>query len=552
MDFRPLDLNVNQGLGGASDMGIMEMVGDGNTGDLFQTIYPLSKIDIFIIRAYKIITKESILNSTHIQESLNTSGKNGADKSEGRGMIVHPQYATTFNKISKIFNVLLNKGSMGEETASKKSPIELFHRFQQIIKEIELNFDNCSYSKYFNKINDIIFQIRDSRELRDDPHWKSLSDEILSVYNPRTGKMINQSRKKNANGTAKTRKNAKNNSNNNSQTGKSTSNNNNNNNNDVNNNNNNANSFEDDFINMTTDLLNQNDNNVTLSNSQITNGVSNPNDIMSLQRKLITTLGNSNNNNNNNNSITDTRNTNTHGFYTQPTSPSLLANYPFPNLDSNATTGGSNVDTQQNQMLNITLNSTAPSATQISNHRKRRSLGSVNLDGLEDTAMDEILKYTNINKKSKPNDASKSNKPTLTTLLDNTPNSSASTVTTTNASNQSQLNNITSTNNTSVADDIMNKFNVTETLTHARNNMMSQQMAPNMNNQTQTSNNNLETNTLQEIRKSYAKVLDEKDKIIQSLENEVTLQRQESMWLRKLLIEDMGCIRNQLKDITHK
>lgn len=526
MDFTPLDLNVTQGLGENDDMGIMGMVGDGAAGDLFQTMYPISKIDIFIIRAYKIITKESILNSTHIQESLNTTSKDGSDKGEVRGMVVHPQYAPTFNKISKIFNVLLNKGSLGEETASKKSPIELFHRFQQIIKEIELNFDNCSYSKYFNKINDIIFQIRDSRELRDDPHWKTLSDEILSVYNPRTGKMINQSRKKNPYNTAKARKNAKNTQT--TQVGKPISNNNKKN--EINN------TLEDDFISMTTDLLNNNNDN-TLGNSHINNNLNDPSTIMALQRKLTNAVGSN---------VADTRVVNAQGFYTQPTSPTLLANYSFPNLDSNTTTGGSNMDSQQNQVLNINLSS------QISNHRKRRSLGSVNLDSMEDTAMDEILKYTNINKRSKQSDTAQSNKPTQTSFLDNTPNSSDSTATTTNASNQSQHHNINSTNNTSVSGDNMNKYNSTKTLTNASNNMLSQQIPANMNNQIEKPNSNIETDTMQEIKRSYSKVLDEKDKRIQSLENEVTLQRQESMWLRKLLIEDMGCIRNQLKDITHK
>lgn len=531
MEFTPLDLNVTQGLGGNDDIGIMGMVGDGTTGDLFQTMYPISKIDIFIIRAYKIITKESILNSTHIQESLNTTSKDGADKGESKGMVVHPQYAPTFNKISKIFNVLLSKGSLGEETASKKSPIELFHRFQQIIKEVELNFDNYSYSKYFNKINDIIFQIRDSRELRDDPHWKSLSDEILSVYNPRTGKMINQSRKKNPYSTAKARKNAKNNQN--AQSGEIIN---------TNNKKNQINNIsEDDFINMTTDLLNNSD--TTLGNNPISNNLNDPSAIMALQRKLANTV---------NNNTNDTRVANSQGFYTQPTSPSLLAHYPFPNLDSNTTTGGSNMDLQQNQAININLNSNIPGTAQISNHRKRRSLGSVNLDSMEDIAMDEILKYTNINKRSKESDTSQLNKPAQTTFLDNTPNSSDSAATTTNASNQSQLHNIDSTNNTSVSGDILNKYNATKIFTNARNNMLSQQMPANMNNQIEKQNISIETDTMQEIKKSYTKVLDEKDKRIQSLENEVTLQRQESMWLRKLLIEDMGCIRNQLKDITHK
>ena len=57
---------------------------------------------------------------------------------------------------------------------------------------------------------------------------------------------------------------------------------------------------------------------------------------------------------------------------------------------------------------------------------------------------------------------------------------------------------------------------------------------------------------LQEIVDSYSKVLDEKDRRIQYLENVIFLQRQETMWLRKMVIEDMGYIRNLLKDIANK
>lgn len=576
MDFRSLELTESNGLNEASDMGIMGMVNDGNPTDLFQPIYPLLKQDIFIIRAYKIITKESILNSNHIQESLSTSnkkraaGENTGNNNNKGVMSVHPQYSATFNKISRIFNVLLNKGTIWEEPLSKKSPIELFHRFQQIIKEIELNFDNCPYSKFFNKINDNLFQIKDSRELRDDPYWKNLSDEILAVYNPRTGKMINQNRKKNANNsTTKAKKNTKNGNATQTNTSNTTIDNNgwgnkpsnditdnntqctdltNNNSTNNNDNNNNAHStLEDEFINMTTDLLNSTNNTDT---NQLVTDVNNPNNILSLQKKLNATLSQPNNNGTSN----DTRLVNSHGYYTQPTSPGLLNNFPF-TIDPNGTNNDSGMAQQENQVLNINLDTTIPNTTQISNHRKRRSLGSVNLDNLENTDMDEILKYTNINKRSKVNDGPKSNKP-LPTLLDNTPNSSVSTATTTNASNQSQLNTMTSTNNTSVADDIMNKFNITDTLANARNTMLSQRMTSNMDNTIPLKQNNsvksLEPNPLQEVRNSYTKVLEEKDKRIQSLENEISLQRQETIWLRKMLIEDMGCVRNLLKDMTNK
>lgn len=146
MDFRTLDLNQPQQLditGGCNsednnnitintnnnhnnnndnnddDIGLMTIVNDTITTDLFQNICPISKKDTFIIRAYKIITKESILNSNHTQQSLNIRNKNNSSSKEsynkiGRNkeLVIHPQYYTTLDKISKIFNFLLSKNNM--------------------------------------------------------------------------------------------------------------------------------------------------------------------------------------------------------------------------------------------------------------------------------------------------------------------------------------------------------------------------------------------------------------------------------------------------------
>lgn len=623
MDFGALELNQTQPLsipsGGSSnvsnannhedDIRLMEMVDNTNTTNLFQPVYPLSKKDIFIIRAYKIITKESILNSNHIQQSLNFVSKSNVQSKDSinitnnnnnnnntnnsnriRGLVVHPQYCSTFDKISKIFNLLLSRGTMGDNTVSTKSSIELFQRFQQIIKEIELNFDNSPFSKYFNKINDTLFQIKDSRELRDDLHWKTLSDEILSVYNPRTGRMINQGRKKNSTNTANTTNtvitaNNTSNYNNSSNTNgenkrtfvshSSTSNPTTNNYNNTNwssisnqqgmNTNSTNNTLEDEFINMTTDLLN--------STNNIGNGSNN--DILALQKKLNNTLSNggniniSNNNSNNNNhsniTANEGRSINIHGYYTQPTSPNILNGFTFPieaNTTNNDTTLGESQQQQEqfqqpNQMININLDSTMTNnSIQNTNHRKRRSLGSINLDSLDSIGMNDILKYTNTNKRQKLNDIPKTSKQ-MSTLLDNTPNSMVSIATITNTGNPSQLNRIdTNNNNTNLTDNIINKLNVNDTLPNGRTNMMLQQMDPNLNDITLKTNNKpmglIDLNILQEVKNSYSKVLDEKDRRIQSLENEITLQRQETMWLRKLLIEDMGCVRNLLKDMANK
>lgn len=85
----------------------------------FKQFFQSLKNDTFIIRAYKIITKESILNSNHIQQSLNISNQNNSSSKESynkigrnKGLVIHPQYSTTLDKISKIFNFLLSKNNM--------------------------------------------------------------------------------------------------------------------------------------------------------------------------------------------------------------------------------------------------------------------------------------------------------------------------------------------------------------------------------------------------------------------------------------------------------
>ncbi|CCK72856.1 uncharacterized protein KNAG_0L02410 [Huiozyma naganishii CBS 8797] len=322
----------------------------GQLGDTIGGLFQLSKVDVFILAAYKIITKDSILNGNHIQGSLSVVGGGARDgESAGSALSVHPQYATTFNKISKIFNVLLSKGKMGEEAISKKSPIELFHRFQQIMKEIVLSFETSPYSRFFNKINDNLFQIRDNSALREDPYWKDITDDILSVYSARTGKMINQNRRKNNSNNntseADKRKQAL------AQT---------------------KNMMENDFINMTTNLLDD----VSLS-QQLNKRLQHPTDATN---------------------VNQSRSLN--GYYTQPTSPGMSA-LPF-NLDgdddilsnANFNAATSNLLPQNQVMLHS-------SSANGSMHRKRRSLGSINIDAINDNAMDEMLKFTNISKRMK-------------------------------------------------------------------------------------------------------------------------------------------------------
>lgn len=48
----------------------------------------------------------------------------------------------------------------------------------------------------------------------------------------------------------------------------------------------------------------------------------------------------------------------------------------------------------------------------------------------------------------------------------------------------------------------------------------------------------------------YDRLLKEKDGRIQQLEKDLALQRQETQWLRKMLVEDMGCVRSMLQKLN--
>lgn len=51
------------------------------------------------------------------------------------------------------------------------------------------------------------------------------------------------------------------------------------------------------------------------------------------------------------------------------------------------------------------------------------------------------------------------------------------------------------------------------------------------------------------LKEAYDAIISEKGQRIVQLERELELQRQETQWLRKMLIEDMGCVRSMLRDL---
>lgn len=632
--------------------------------DIFQP----SKVDIFIIKAYRIVTNGTILNSYHITTSssspLNNANEPDETDNEGlnngktprrkrKGSVIHPQYSKTFFKLSKIYNSLLPSGIFGEVSTSPKSDIELFQRFQQILKELELNFEMSAYSKYFNRVSETLFQIKEDNESTvNDPFWLNLTESILNFYNPRTGKLINQGRKKNIakrNVSAGKNDEKRNNEN-------------------RGNNNNNTTNSNNDFFNMTNNMLND------------------PALSLQLQRKLQMIPQ-------------DVTSRSLNGYYTQPTSPGsggfpfnlgtaddedILGNN-FNNTDVTGITFNSNDNNHNNNGNNgnVPLQNGINGNYNYLNHKKRRSLGSLSLD---ESAVDDLLKFTTINKKQRTpqsfsnmiddfrfqsngavNDKGPLTKMNNVQMLDkdgnittndnvnignintNDPGTSTSLPGSdmngvTNQQSNSNANSVPNTNmgNTLDVNSNLDTSNAGSVINHVSNNgsagdnigmlaaLNNGLMDPTNNNDQTNKNENIsvmnDTNRIQlsnlnmadptrmnnmqitpestmnsnpaninvsgntgdsstsamassafsgqdnggvmqngnnnnnsansqrfdalvnELNHKYDAIITEKDKRISSLEAELESQRQETMWLRKMLIEDMGYIRNFLQN----
>ena len=349
--------------------------------------YEPARVDIFIIKAYNIVMGGTLLNSSHITTSSSAQTPRGNDAEDsgpatggsgasgsgtatatgprrnGRISAIHPQYAKTFVKISKIYNSLLPSGMFGDVSTSPKSDIELFQRFQQVLKELELNFGMSPFSKYFNKISDTLFQVKDDSELTFvDTFWTGLTDAILGFYNPRTGKMINQGRKKNT--VARRNVSAKL-----ATAGAAGA---------------TSESNAPDLFNFANNILDD--------------------PAMSLQlHKRLQMIPQ------------DATSRSLNGYYTQPTSPGssgfpfnlgtaddeLLVNNFTPNAGDGVpyNNNSNNAGAMGNGTGNTGSNGSNPGGNyNYSNHKKRRSLGSLTLD---ESAMDDLLKFTTLNKKQR-------------------------------------------------------------------------------------------------------------------------------------------------------
>lgn len=456
-----------------------------------------TKLDVFIIRAYKLLSSGSIINSNTLQSvtsspqttsttpaasasSNGTGGSNMNAGNSGSNNSIQYQYSQLFGKISKLYNATISSGAIDDRSTSPKSAIELYQRFQQIIKELELSYEVSPYGRYFQRLDQSLWQIKDDAELKTDNLWKLVSMSIFSVYDPRTGQMINQGRRKVGGSLAASTKGSP------------------------------------------TELMNNtgNNNNKAPVRPSSVNETINPtvNSMMmdaslpqQLQRRLQTISQ-------------DINSRSLNGYYTQPTSPGQSGGFGF-GLDNDAT------------LYNPTSYGNNNNNNNTGNSWKRRSLGSLAENGLDDEAVEELLQLTNTTKRQR----------TATPVNFNGDPTSVS----------NHTNNAIKTRrpNDHVSAPVMNPTGNVTRSAPANTATVSEYTNPAPANGNPSYNDNMSSTlaigdtVVRQLKDTYESLVAEKNQRIVQLEREVELQRQETQWLRKMLIEDMGCVRSLLKDL---
>ncbi|CAL9733071.1 glycolytic genes transcriptional activator Gcr2p [Monosporozyma unispora] len=618
----------------------------------FRLLHHQSTVDIFIIRAYNLLSNGAIINSNQLQsttespqttmhtpsaiitnpnvamkaltgedgplkpadflnateksnndDELNTNNNNANANNNANNTpdsistfasnntLIHNTYhfnIQLFQKISPLYTSILSNSEIDsiidKTSSSPKSAIELFQRFIQIIKELELGFEVSPYAKYFHRLDEHLWQIKNDSEVEDDQLWQAVTNCIFAVYDAQSGKILSPSNnrlKKNgstlatnvvnkiANNDTITPTDTNNNSgNNNSNTPSS------------------SNSNPDAKSNSTT-LSNGMSTDTTLTpakkpkkkytrrkpaapkaaakkatkantskaaigkttaknvkrggaNSKITeemlqqqqllqdptqgtfvNGLFGPDGSLplQLQRKLQSISMNRDEHMNISRSL--------NGYYTQPTSPGpgLVdtvgngATFDFNNLVPggnhnvlNYHLSGTVLNNMNNNNGNNNNNSIATSynANNIQNNNNDKNNNNNNVNAMNNNNTNNNNNNNNINNnwRNKNMDLGTLDENTVDELLQFSSN---------NNSNNNNNNDI------------------------AANNAVPQRRH-------RIDNITLETVSKQ-MKQTFDQVVQEKDQRIIQLERELQAERQETQWLRKMLIEDMGCVRSMLQDI---
>ncbi|SCU98321.1 LAMI_0F14092g1_1 [Lachancea mirantina] len=155
------------------------------------------KLDVFIIKAYRVLSRGALINGddVSIANTASSSPKSGVAVNAVNGMGQQGDLSL-FQRLSQLYNATISTSLLDDNSTSPKSAIELYQRFQQIMKEMELSFEISPYSKYFRRLDNGLWQIKDDAELAGDQLWQLVSVSIATVYDVRTGQMLSQPRKR--------------------------------------------------------------------------------------------------------------------------------------------------------------------------------------------------------------------------------------------------------------------------------------------------------------------------------------------------------------------
>lgn len=445
-----------------------------------------TKLDVFIIRAFKILSGGAVIHNNGALQSISSSpqGSTGTpDRTPGSSngnLTTGAQYLQIFSKLSKLYNATISCGSIDDRSTSPKSSIELYQRFQQIIKELELSYDVSPYSKYFQRLDQGIWQVRDDSELKGDKLWELASMSIGSIYDSRSGQMLSQTRRK-------------------------------------------ASSMANSLA--TSTKASPTEARTVHRNPTVNSMMTDASLPQQLQRKLQ-------------NISQDVNSRSLNGYYTQPTSPGhggfnfgLGDGDPFYNsFTGTAGTGGNN----------------SANGVNASTSWKRRSLGSLGADTLDDDAVEELLQLTNTSKRQR----------TTTPVYGNAPEPNASQQTSTTGATAATApmtttephNGLNGFDGTSAATATGAAGTTAPASTSAAGTTTTDRLSTTVASSGSLMNGEV---IVRQLKNTYENLVSEKDRRIVQLERDLELQRQETQWLRKMLIEDMGCVRSLLKDLRN-
>ncbi|AGO10296.1 AaceriABL160Cp [[Ashbya] aceris (nom. inval.)] len=142
------------------------------------------KLDVFLIKGYQLVSHSG---TPDVPASVSAVQRTAMDET------ISERELQRFQKLSQLYNAIIQNALLLDSSSSPKSAIELYQRFQQIVKELELSGDASPYAKYFCKLEDdagATWHIRDDQELQGDSVWHSVSENIKKIYDAERGLIL--------------------------------------------------------------------------------------------------------------------------------------------------------------------------------------------------------------------------------------------------------------------------------------------------------------------------------------------------------------------------